>query len=59
MVDHDENDMMIISGQYALCYISGMHGAELLGHGAGWAKGKIHGAGRGRAKKCVNQLICE
>ena len=27
--------------------------------GAGRGKGKIHGAGRGGAKKCVNQLICE
>ena len=56
MVDHDENDMMIISGQYALCYISGMHGAELLGHGAGRGKGKIHRARRGKEARKPTDL---
>ena len=40
-----------------LMFTSGMYRADLFGCGAGGARVKIHGAGRGRARNQVSRLI--
>ena len=42
-----------ISTYLLFVYLSGMHGAQLLGHGVGWGKGEslLGGAGRGKNQR--------